>query len=212
MFRPLPQFAAQMRRVLDLCALLVLLAGAGALSARAAPDAGAVLAELADRAIKELTEPDLSAAEQERRFRALINEGFDIPGIGRFVLGRYWQGATEAERTDFLATYEDMMIQRFLPVFGQYSGERVQVGAVRPFADGTGLVNVTSLIVRNEGEPVRVDWRMRLVDDRYKIFDIIAEGVSIGVTLRSEYTTVLKNNGGNVTALTQLLRSKIHGS
>jgi len=185
--------------------------GAGAVNARAAPDAGTFLAELSDRAIKDLTEPGLSKAEEERRFRALIADGFDIPAIGRFVLGRYWRDASETERQDFLAVYEDMMIQRFLPVFGQYSGERVQVGIVRPFGDGTGIVNVASAIVRQQGEPVRVDWRLHLVDGGYKIVDIVAEGVSIGVTLRSEYTTFLKNNGGSVAALTQLLRSKIHG-
>jgi len=211
MFHPSPHFASEMRSVLHVIALLALLAGTGAVDARAAPDAGEVLAELSDRAIKELTEPGLSAAEQERRFRVLIGDGFDIPAIGRFVLGRYWHGASETERQDFLATYEDMLVHRFLPVFGQYSGERVQVGVVRPFAEGTGLVNVDSMIVRKEGEPVRVDWRMHLVDGRYKIVDIVAEGVSIAVTLRSEYTTVLKNNGGNVAALTQQLRNKIHG-
>ena len=211
MIGQVPHRARGVRGVVALVSLLVMFGGTGAIPARAAPDAGTFLAELSDRAIKDLTEPGLSKAEEERRFRALIDEGFDIPGIGRFVLGRYWRNASEAEQKNFLTVYEDMMIQRFLPIFGQYSGERVKVGVVRPFGDGTGIVNVASEIIRQNEPPVRVDWRMHLVDGRYKIVDIVAEGVSIGVTLRSEYTTVLKNNGGSVAALTELLRSKIHG-
>jgi len=194
--------------------LLVVFALAGALfvgSARAATDAGGFLAEFSDQAIAELTAPGISDAEKERRFRALIDEGFDIPAIGKFVIGRYWRNTDTAEQQDFLTTFRDMMVYRFLPIFGEYSGERLKVGIVRPFATGSNISNVSSELVRTQGEPVPVDWRILYADGGYKIVDIIAVGVSIAVTLRSEYTSVLKSNGGDVGALTRVLRKKIVG-
>jgi phospholipid transport system substrate-binding protein len=64
-------------------------------------------------------------------------------------------------------------------------------------------------LLRERGEPVRIDWRVRRRDDGYRIVDIVAEGISIAVTLRSEYTSVLKQNGGDVGALVRQLRAVI---
>ncbi len=179
--------------------------------ALAAEDAGTFLVELSQRAVDELSEPGLSAAEQERRFRSLLNEGFDIPAISRFVLGRYWRRASPADQARFIATFEDLVVLRFLPLFSEYSGEKLRVGLIRPFKNNPNFVNVTTELLRQNGEPIQVDWRVRRRDGAYKIVDIIAEGISIAVTLRSEYTSVLKRNGGNVGALTQELRAKIAG-
>ena len=89
--------------------------------ATSAPDAGGFLSELADRAVDELTEPGIAETEKERRFRALVAEGFDIPAIGRFVIGKYWRRADQADQDQFLEAFEDMIVWRFLPLFADYS-------------------------------------------------------------------------------------------
>ncbi len=192
-----------------LAAMLLAALFAGQARAQAAQDAGRFLAELTGRAVDQLTEPGLSDDEQERRFRGLIGEGFDIPAIGRFVLGRYWRRASEAERAAFLVTFEDLIVHRFLPLFAEYSGEKISVGVARPYKNNLNFINVSSKLLRDEGEPVHIDWRIRRRDDGYRIVDIVAEGISIAVTLRSEYTSVLKQNGGDVGALARKLRALI---
>ena len=172
---------------------------------------GKFLIELTDRAISQLTEPGLTDDEQERRFRRLLKEGFDLQEIGRFVLGRYWRGASEAQRSGFLVVFEDLMVHRFLPLFAEFSGEKFDVGASRPFGNNPNFVSVASRLLRSEGEPIRVDWRMRERDGAYKIVDIVAEGISMAVTLRSEYVSVLKQNRGDIGALIGSLRAKIAG-
>ncbi|MCH8808851.1 MAG: ABC transporter substrate-binding protein, partial [Proteobacteria bacterium] len=170
--------------------LLAALLG-GQARAQGAQDASRFLADLTDRAVDQLTEPGLSDDEQERRFRSLIGESFDIPAIGRFVLGRYWRRASEDERAAFLATFEDLMVHRFLPLFAEYSGDKISVGVARPFKSNPNFISVSSKLLRDEGEPIHIDWRVRRRDDGYRIVDIVAEGISIAVTLRSEYTSVL---------------------
>ncbi|MFQ5774513.1 MAG: phospholipid-binding protein MlaC [Kiloniellaceae bacterium] len=190
---------------------IVLAASLGAPPARAGTDAGAgaFLIDLSQRAIAHLTAPGISEEEKERRFRVLMNEGFDIEAIGRFVLGRYWRGASQTERKAFLAAFEDMIVYRFLPLFADYSGETLKIGAVRQFGENPNLFSVSSELRRRQGEPIEVAWRIRKTENGYKILDIVAQGVSIAVTLRSEYASVLKRNGGKVSALTQALRDKI---
>jgi phospholipid transport system substrate-binding protein len=194
-----------------LAAMLLAALLGGQSRAQGTPDAGVFLAEFTTRAIDQLTEPGLAADEQERRFRRLIAEGFDIPAIGRFVLGRYWRRASTQDQADFLATFEDLIVIRFLPLFAEYSGENINIGLARPFKNNPDFVNVSSKLLREHGEPITVVWRVRRLEDSYKVVDIVAEGVSIAVTLRSEYASVLKQNGGDIGALVGALRAKIEG-
>lgn len=187
---------------------LVALAAAD-LRAAESPDAGAFLASLNDRAIEHLTKPGVGRDEQERRFRALLHEGFSIPTIGRFVLGRYWRVAAEEQRRAFLEVFEDVIVQRFLPIFAENSGVTLSVSQVRPIRNYANLVTVTSRMQRAHGDAVKVDWRIRRNDDKYEIVDVVVEGVSIAVTLRSEYGSFILRHGGDVRALVGHLRQQL---
>ncbi len=200
------------RSATGLFAVLVLLLCAPGLGRAAVPEgAGDFVTELTVRAVVQLTEPGLAEVEQKLRFRRLLVKAFDLPAIGRFVLGRYWRRADAAQRSDFLAAFEDMMMHRFLPLFALYSGEKFDVGPTRPYKNNPDFVSVESKLRQVDGEPIHVNWRVRKIGAGYKIVDIVAEGVSIAVTLRSEYVTVLKRNGGDLDALTRVLREKIQG-
>ncbi len=190
---------------------MLLLCAPGFARAAATEGAGGFLTELTDRALAQLTEPGLADAEQKLRFRRLLNEAFDLPEIGRFVLGRYWRRADAAQRSDFLDAFEDMMLHRFLPLFSRYSGEGFDIGPSRPYKNNPDFINVESKLRRVEGESIKVNWRVRKHGEGYKIVDIVAEGVSIAVTLRSEYVSVLKQTGGDIDALTRVLREKAEG-
>ncbi len=170
---------------------------------------GAFIRDLSDRAILKLIIENASEREKEQSFRTLLKESFDIYAIGRFVLGRYWRRASKAGRLDFMTTFEDMMVHRFRPLFTEYEGETLKIGLVRPFSENTNFFSVSTRLELEGSEPVQVDWRVRKVEYRYKIVDVIVEGVSYALTLRSEYAAVLKQNGGDVNALIQTMRKVI---
>jgi phospholipid transport system substrate-binding protein len=167
------------------------------------------LTDLQEQAASRLGDASVSEKEKEEHFRKLFNENFDVPAIGRFVIGRYWRGASEADREAFLKVFEDAMVQRFLPLLAENSSERFQVGTVTPDSANENTALIDSRIDRTEGEPVRVSWRVRLTDGEFKILDIVAEGVSMAITLRSEYGSVLRQNGGKLPPLTEALREKV---
>ncbi|HMA15155.1 MAG: phospholipid-binding protein MlaC [Bacteroidota bacterium] len=171
--------------------------------------AAAFLAELQEKAASRLGDASVSTEEKERHFRRLFNENFDVPKIGQFVIGRYWRAASEADRQAFLNVFEDAMVQRFLPLLAENSTERFQIGNATPDGGNQNDVLIDSRINRPEGEPYRVTWRVRETDGSFKILDIVAEGVSMAITLRSEYGSVLKSNGGQLPPLTEALREKV---
>ncbi len=175
-------------------------------------DAGAFLIALNERVVAELAAPDLAPAEQQRRFRALFEECFDLRSLGRFVLGRYWRGASQEERALFLAVFEEVIVQRFSPLFANYTGADLSVVQVHADSHDSDSVTVSTEVRRPQGQTFAIDWRLRRSDGRYQIVDVVAEGVSIAITLRSEFGALILRNGGQVGALSEQLRGELAGA
>ena len=150
---------------------------------------------------------EISEEERESRFRKLFTAGFDVETISKFILGPHWRRASDPQRKDFLAVFEDAVVQRFLPMFAEYSGETFTIGQERRDEKNTKHVFVPVEVHFDEGEPYRIEWRLREVDDSYKIIDVHAEGVSLAITLRQEYGTFVKRNG--IDELIKHLRKKV---
>ena len=90
---------------------------------------------------------------------------------------------------------------------GQYSGEKFKVTGAR--ADGDKGTIVDSNILRDPQPAVRVQWRVRQRDGHLKIVDVVVEGVSMAVTQRSEFASVIRKRGGQVSGLIEDLRAKL---
>ncbi len=125
------------------------------------------------------------------------------------LLGRYWRRASDEERKAFIEAFQRAIVHRFLPLLTEFSGGRLSVGHIRPDPKNPALSTVTSRLLRPQGEPVRVEWRIRREGGQYQIVDVVAEGVSIAITLRSEYSSFIRQHGGDVGALTESLRQRV---
>ena len=175
------------------------------MAARTASGPDEFIRTIGKEAIESLTAKDLTESERQRRFRKLLNRAFDMRTIARFTLGRYWRLASKKQREEYVALFEDFIVQAYASRFGKYSGETFKVGRVRVVNDRDRLVE--SEIERNGQPPVRIHWRVR-GNGKYKIVDVVVEGVSMGITQRDEFAAVIRNNGGKIEGLLTALRKK----
>ncbi len=199
-----------MRRSL-LTAAFIVLAGAlaPAIPAAAAADPTALISNLGSRALEVLGK-NAPQSQRVARFRELLREDFAVPEIARFVLGRYWNVATEEQRAEFVKLFEEYIALAYSTRLAEYTGETFKVTGSRPDADGAV---VSSQILRPAGAaPVKVDWRLIGRNGVYKISDVSVDGISMAVTQRSEFASVIQHNGGQVQGLITMLREKTGGS
>src|SRR5215469_8725142 len=190
-----------------LTVVLVFFAGAIAppFPAAAAADPAALISNLGSRALEVLGK-DATQSQRVARFRELLREDFDVPVIARFVLGRYWNVATEAQRAEFVKLFEDYIAMAYATRLAEYTGEKFKVTGSRADADGA---IVSSQIIRPAGAaPVKVDWRLIGHEGVYKISDVSVDGISMAVTQRSEFASVIQHNGGQVQGLIAMLRER----
>ncbi|MDH3474955.1 MAG: ABC transporter substrate-binding protein [Rhodospirillales bacterium] len=199
-------FAAAATMVLS---VLLLTAGTARAGAATADDPGAFLSGFAQRAVAMLADQSLSEERRREAFRELLTSGFDVELIGRFALGRFWNHANEAERREYRRLFEEFVIATYARRLGGYSGETLKVGASRDLSE-KGVI-VDSQIIRPKDPPVNVEWRLRRADSGWRIVDIVVEGISMAVAQRSEFASVITNNGGTVEGLLKVLRKKTGG-
>lgn len=196
------------RTTLTLAAVLALGLGFARPAAAASPQAAAsFIKTLGSEAISVLADKSKTQADREAAFRKLFVQSFDIDAISQFVLGRYWRTATEAQRGEYQKLFQSFIVSSYAAKLGQYSGEKFTVKDARNESDGDSVV--PSQVERTDGgPPVRVEWRLKGPDNAPKIIDVVVEGVSMAVTHRSEFASVIQNNGGNVDALLNALKKR----
>lgn len=158
------------------------------------------ISDTARRGITFLSDENLTEDQRKKEFRTLLQDSFDMDTIGRFSLGRYWRVATPEEQKRYLGLFRDMVVDVYSSRFSEYKGEKVEVRSSR--AEGKSDVLVTSFIVPDgSGPEIQVDWRVRYKNNRYKVIDVIVEGVSMGVTQRSDFASVIQRGGGKIEVL-----------
>jgi phospholipid transport system substrate-binding protein len=196
-----------MTRRFLLTALSLLLASAPmpvALSADAT-DASVFMNALWNRAVTVLAKK-VPPAERLARFRQLFQADFDGLAIARFVLGRYWRSASDEERQEFLGLFEDYVVYVYGTRLSDFSGETFRIRSSR--TDGDGTIVSTDVFTPGANAPIKVDWRLIPENGGFKITDIIIEGISLMVTQRSEFASVIQRHGGQMGGLLALMREK----
>lgn len=171
------------------------------------PGKGAMdfVSDMGERAIGFLSS-NMDTEQKKAAFSKLLQDSFDMKTIGRFSLGRYWRAATPEQRKEYDDLFERMVISVYSRRFSDYQGQKFVTRSYRN--DGQTDTIVTSFIVPNNGPEVQVDWRIRNKNGQYKVIDVIVEGVSMSVTQRSDFSSVIQRGGGDVQVLLAHLRGQ----
>ncbi len=198
------------RPVLMLSMILLVLAFLAALTrgslAGDDEDAAQFVRGFGEQAIAMLSDPALAPEDREREFRRLLTDGFHLELIGRFVLGRHWRRASDEERAEFQRLFEDYVVASYARQLGNYAGEQLVIEGGQTQGERGALVS--SRITRPQGDPIQVEWRLRRAGEGWRIIDVMVEGISMAVTHRSEFSSVIGSHGGRIDGLLEVLRDK----
>jgi len=174
----------------------------------ALPPASAFVRDLGDTALEKLAKSKADKSIKHKQFRDLLINSFDIPTIGRFVLGPTWRSLDEAQRSEYLDLFEQLIIKVYAGRFDEYNGESFVISNELAETERDTIVN--SVIQRPNAANVAVDWRVRLFPDgKRRIIDVVVEGISMSATQRDEFGSILDENGGDINALLDALRKKL---
>lgn len=123
----------------------------------------------------------------------LIDSVVDSEWVAKFVLAKNYRTATEAQRDRFKKLYREFMIRTYAPAFKGYDGENFEV--LDSVQQGQYFM-VKCFFIPKEGPKVNLGFRLKKnKTGSFSVLDIIAEGVSLIETQRSEFGSVISSKG-----------------
>ena len=170
----------------------------------AGDDPGVYVMEMTKNAIDTLTNQSTSQEEKEIKFGELFDKNFDIPSISRFVLGKYWKQASIDQKKKFIKSFRNYIVKTYSSRFNEYTGEQLKLLNTENESNPK-IFLVHTALERQDAPFIKVDWRIGKKKDRFVILDIIIEGISLAITQRSEFVSVIDQNEGNIDQLISML-------
>ena len=170
-------------------------------------DPGSYVMEMTTNAINTLTDKSISQNEKESQFGKLFDKNFDIPSISRFVLGKYWKQASLDQKKNFIKAFRNYVVKTYSSRFNEYSGEKLKLVNYEN-EKNPKIFLVHTILERQDAPVIKVDWRIGKKKDRFVILDIIIEGISLAITQRSEFVSVIDQNEGNIDKLISILKER----
>jgi len=160
-----------------------------------------------DRVVKTLEDPTYKgegkAMDRRRAVRKIADDIFDFNEISRRALARHWQTLSEKQREEFVGLFADLLERSYISKIELYGGEKIQYTNER--LDGDTATVATRIITKN-GTDVPVDYRMHKKGDRWLVYDVNIEGVSLVSNYRTQFNKIIQTASYN--DLVQKLKTK----
>jgi phospholipid transport system substrate-binding protein len=185
--RSLPRRLA-LALALVLSAVIVLPAAAGAPSDQ--------LKSQIDRVLKTLDDPELKkegrAKERRTAVRKIANDIFDFGETARRSLGRHWQPRTPAERDEFVQLFSDLLERSYISKVELYGGEKIQY--LGDTIEDQTQAKVQTKLLTKSGSDIPIEYRMHKKGDRWLVYDVIIEGVSLIANYRTQFNKIIQTS------------------
>jgi phospholipid transport system substrate-binding protein len=153
------------------------------------------LREYTEAVQKVLDDPALNTTERrpERRaaVRKLAAEAFDVQETARRALGQHWQPRSPAEREEFVQLFADLLERTYIAKIDLYGGERLRFTDER--VDGDSAI-VRARIITKQGTEVPVEGRMHKRADRWLLYDVVIENISLIANYRAQFDRIIRTS------------------
>lgn len=191
--------------------IVVALAIGAPVAARAAAEpelkmAMQVIDELGERAVVVLRDPGLDRPGRQRALVELVRERFALDQMARLVLGRHWRATAPEEQATYTRLFERYVLSTYARLIDSYTDQTLEVVGAAPVKNG---IVVNSRLTGSRA--AAVDWRLAPSADGWRVVDVVVEGVSMLLTQRNEFASIIERQGGAIQPLLAHLEQRVAG-
>lgn len=144
-------------------------------------------------------------AQREGQYRNLLRQAFDLNFIARFVLGRPYRDLGPDQAAEYHDAFNEFVLRSYARRLAGFQVHGFAITGLRPAGDADTVV--ATRIDPANGQPIQCEWRVRQTGPSHHIIDLTLEGVSMAVTQRNEFASLVNSNG--VGGLIAVLRARV---
>ena len=147
-----------------------------------------------------------SNAERFELIENTINNNFAGAGIGKFVSGNSWSSASKETKKEYIKLFKKHLALNIASLMRGYSNQEYQL--IDSKYDEKNKVSMIDMEIKNDTGNLLVTWRVKKSKDRFFVIDLLVADISLVVTKRSEFNSMLKTIDNDLSAFNDILRSQ----
>jgi phospholipid transport system substrate-binding protein len=152
----------------------------------------------AKRMLEELDANRATYVKDSAKLQALVGNvllpNFDTEYAARLVLGQSWRTATPEQRKRFVDAFYHSLLRNYGAALVNFTGDRF---VILPFRGDPGSTTATvhTLVKKESGEKVPVDFTLHKTDSGWKAWDVVIEGISYVKSFRTDFGAEVQQKG-----------------
>jgi len=144
---------------------------------------------------------------KEEKIEAIANQMFDYVALSRLTLGRSWRDFNKEEQEEFVSLFRTILKKAYMDRILSYTNEQVLFDRDVMLSENKAEVQ-TKIITKSAEIPI--DYRVYLKDGKWKVYDVVVEGISLVQNYRTQFREILANNPPE--EVLKILREKTGGA
>jgi phospholipid transport system substrate-binding protein len=145
-----------------------------------------------DRVLKVVSDPELKKPQNAEKRRGQIREVarqlFDFEEMSKRALARHWAPLKPEQKKRFTELFSELLENSYVSKIEAYGGEKILY--LPEQVDGD-ITIVKSKLVTQRGTEVPIDYRLQKDGDRWEVYDVVIEGVSLVANYRSQFNKII---------------------
>jgi phospholipid transport system substrate-binding protein len=149
---------------------------------------------------------NLTKEEKIEKIKIIADETVDIKIIGLYTLGSYRKNLNDAQKREYEILFKQYFLKSFSSRLAEYSNPEIEVKSKKKISDNYTIVS-SSLIATDKRPEVKIEWRVYTKNSENPLIrDLIIEGLSLARTQKEEFSSIILNNDGDISALFESLK------
>lgn len=179
--------------------LISLLLFATALRADDTPAPVALVKNTSEKVLKTLEQNKAEYKKNPDKIYELVNEiilpHLDFVAMSKLALGKFWRRADEQQQKRFTEAFKTLLVRTYSKSLTEYTGQKLEFLPYRPPREGSIVATVSSQILQDNGPAIPIDYRLRIKDGVWKVFDISIDGISLVTNYRNSFASDIRRMG-----------------
>ncbi len=155
--------------------------------------------ETGDRILAELTKRKAELEADPKLIYPLVQDTvlphFDFRQMSQSAMGRYWRQATDEQKERVTHEFRELLVRTYATALLGYSGQQIEYLPVQ-FPDGATRIMIPTRISAMDAPPIPINYRLqRRADDKWMVYDVVIDGVSLITNYRSQFATLVRRKG-----------------
>jgi len=147
-----------------------------------------------DEVVRIVADKEMKKNETKRRqaLKKTISVIFDYPEMAKRSLGKHWNVRTAAEKKQFADLFATLLENSYAGKIESYNNEKIIY--IKDVIDGE-YAEVKSKVVTAARDEFTLDYRLFKHNDKWMVYDVVIEGVSLVSNYRSQFNKIITANG-----------------